>query len=343
MKTTTPGEHCSPLQHREEREVTNPIVTIQTRNNLYTPIIAEGITLESTRAGTPGKLSFHVTKDEIIGQRGFHEGDQVRLSLGGEILFAGFVFTKRRSYGGIITVTAYDQIRYLKNRDTYAYEDITVSTLLHRIAKDWGMQTGEIEETGYILPPRIENGRALLDMLQTAIDITHEQTGHPFVLYDKAGRLCLTHAKNMRLDTLVHAGSIGNFDYSSTIDRDAYSAVRLHRTDPAGGETIFYEERREDLHRRWGMLCHYARLTEDTDGRVSARALMQKLGRKTRRLRIFDAVGDPRVRGGAMLPVELYVGDLNLGKFFHVERVIHRFAESSHLMELNLTGGDFVD
>jgi len=321
----------------------NPIITIQTRHNTYTPIIAGNITLESARAGTPGKLSFRVIKDEIIGVRGFHEGENVRLTLDGVTLFAGFVFTKRRNHGGIITVTAYDQIRYLKNRDTYAYENITASDLLRQIAGDWGLTTGNIEHTGYILPSRTENGRPLLDMLQTALDITEEQTEERFVLYDDAGRLSLSHAKNMELDTLIHEGSISDFDYSSTIDRDAYSAVRLFRQGSREGETIFYEARRDDLRRRWGALRHYARLTEDTDGQKTAEALMRKGGRKTRRLRILDAVGDLRVRGGSMLPVQLYVGDLNLGQMFHVERVIHRFSESSHLMELILTGGDFVD
>jgi len=321
----------------------NPTLSIQTRNNTYIPILAENITLESTRAGTPGKLSFQIVKDEIIGERGFHEGDNVSLTLDGDILFAGFVFTKRRSYGGIITVTAYDQIRYLKNRDTYAYEDITASDLLRQIAGDWGLETGSIENTRYILPPRTENGRPLLDMLQTALDLTEEQTGEQFVLYDKAGQLSLSHAENMQLDTLIHEGSIGDFDYSSSIDRDAYSAVRLFRQGASEGETIFYEARRDNLRRRWGALRHYARLTEDTDGRKTAEALMEKLGRKTRRLRILDALGDSRVRGGSMLPVSLYVGDLNLGQMFRVERVIHRFTESSHLMELILTGGDFVD
>ena len=321
----------------------NPVVTIQTRHNTYTPIIAENITLESARAGTPGKLTFRLIKDEIIGVRGFHEGDNVRLTLDGAVLFAGFVFTKRRSYGGIITVTAYDQIRYLKNRDTYAYEGITASNLLRQIAGDWGLTIGNIEDSRYILPPRTENGRPLLDILQTALDLTEEQTGEAFVLYDEAGKLSLSRPENMRLDTLVYEGSIGDFDYSSTIDREAYAAVRLFRQGAGEGETVFFESRRDDLQRRWGALRHYARLTEDTDGQRTAEALMRKLGRKTRRLRIIDAAGDPRVRGGSMLPVQLYVGDLNLGQMFQVERVIHRFTENSHLMELILTGGDFVD
>jgi len=315
-----------------------PILTIQTRNALYMPIVAAEITLESTRAGTPGKLTFQVVNDHVIS---FHEGDNVQFRMGTELLFSGFVFSKRRSYGGVITVTAYDQIRYLKNRDTYEYEGITASDLLRRIAGDWNLQTGAIEETGYALPPRIESGKSMLDIIQGALDMTLEQSGHAFVLYDRGGELCLTHVQNMRLDTLIHAGSIGDFDYTSTIDRGAYSAIRLHQESGSG--TMFFEARRDDLHRRWGILRHYAKLTEGADGQETASQLMDRHGRKTRRLRIVDAVGDPRVRGGNMLPVELDVGDLIVGQFLLAERVVHRFTENGHLMELILTGGDFVD
>jgi len=316
------------------------IITIQTRDALYTPLTAEGITLEFCRAGAPGKLSFQVVKDSVSS---FHEGDHVRFRLGTELLFSGFVFTKRRQFGGVITVTAYDQIRYLKNRDTYAYEDMTASGLVRLVANDWGLSCGEIEETGYLLPDRVENGRPLLDMLQTALDFTREQTGQRFVLYDKAGELRLSHVENMALDTLIHEGSIANFDYSSSIDSGSYSAVRLYRIEGDAGETVFYEARREDLQRRWGMLRHFARLEADADGPETAEALTQLHGRKARRLRIIDAAGDARVRGGSMLPIELYLGDMVAQAFLMVERVRHCFSEGGHTMELTLVGGDFVD
>ena len=317
-----------------------PVITIQTREHLYTPLTVEGVTLEFCRAGVPGKLTFQVVKDSVIS---FHEGDNVVLRVGAEVLFAGFVFTKRRQFGGVIAVTAYDQIRYLKNRDTLAYEYLTASGLVRLVADEWGLDFGEIEETGYVIPGRAENGRPLLDMIQTALDITWEQTGHLFVLYDKAGALCLRNVENMALDTLVHEGSIRNFDYTSSIDRGSYSAVRLYRTEGAQGETVFYGARRENLVRRWGMLRHFARLEEDVDGAETAEAVLRLHSRKTRRLRIAEAAGDTRVRGGSMLPVELYLGDVVVGEFLMVERVIHRFSEGGHTMELTLVGGEFVD
>jgi len=316
------------------------VITIQTRDATYTPLVAEGISLEFCRAGAPGKLTFQVVKDSVIR---FHEGDHVVLRMGADVLFAGFVFTKRRQFGGVITVAAYDQIRYLKNRDTLAYEDLTAAGLVRLVAGEWGLAVGEIEETGILIPGRVEDGRPLLDMIQTALDLTFEQSGHLFVLYDQAGALCLTHAENMALDTLVHEGSMGDFDYTSSIDRGSYSAVRLYRAAGTAGETMFYGARREDLVQRWGMLRHVARLDEGADGSETAEAMMGLYGRKTRRLRIKEADGDVRVRGGSMLPVELYLGDVVVGTFLMVERVVHRFFEGGHTMELTLVGGEFVD
>jgi len=316
------------------------MITIQTSDYLYTPVKAEGITLESGRSGGPARLTFRAVNDTVLS---FHEGDTVTLYCGADVIFTGFVFSKRRAFGGVITVTAYDQIRYLKNRDIYAYEGLTATGLLSQIAGDWGLNCGVLTETGYVLPDRIENGRPLLDMIQTALDITRKQTGEVFVFYDQAGALRLSHISEMAVDTLLHAGSIGNFDYTSTIDRDAYSAVRLYRTGSDEGETVFHEARREDLIRRWGMLRHFARLEEEAHGPETAEQLMGVYGRKTRLLRLTDVVGDRRVRGGSMLPVELNLGDIIVTRFLMAERVVHRISEQAHTMELTLVGGDFVE
>lgn len=320
--------------------IEQPIITIQTEAYLYTPLIAEQVSLESQRAGGPGRLTFQVVKDSVID---FREGDHVVLRLGADVLFSGFVFTKRRRFGGVITVTAYDQIRYLKNRDTVSYESLTASGLVRRVAEDWGLAVGEIEQTGYVLPDRVEQNRPLLDMVQHAIDLTAVQAGRLFVLFDQAGALCLRQVQNMALDTVIHAGSIGDFDYTSTIDRGAYSAVRVYRPGAEEGETVFYGARREDLVRRWGILRHVSRLEEEMDGPEQAEALMVHYGRETRRLRVTDAVGDRRVRGGSVVPTELYLGDIVVGEMLMVERVVHRFREGGHWMDLTLVGGGFVE
>ena len=88
----------------------------------YIPIVEEGIEWSTERRSTPGKLTFSLVKDEVIN---FQEGAAVRLKVDGKPVFFGFVFTKKRDKNQIITVTAYDQLRYLNNKDTYVYENKT--------------------------------------------------------------------------------------------------------------------------------------------------------------------------------------------------------------------------
>lgn len=59
----------------------------------------------------PGKLVFKVLKDDILD---FSEGSPVRMKVDSDNVFFGFVFKQQRTKDKIITVTAYDQLRYLK-------------------------------------------------------------------------------------------------------------------------------------------------------------------------------------------------------------------------------------
>ena len=113
----------------------------------YIPIVEEGIEWSTERRSTPGKLTFSLVKDEVIN---FQEGAAVRLKVDGKPVFFGFVFTKKRDKNQIITVTAYDQLRYLNNKDTYVYENKTASQLVQMIAADFSLNTGTLENADLI-------------------------------------------------------------------------------------------------------------------------------------------------------------------------------------------------
>ena len=82
------------------------------------PPVAEGVQLTSCRRGSPATLKFTVLKDQTMADLGgFAEGALVQLFADGKPLFQGYLFSKRRDREGAIDCTAYDQIRYLKNKD----------------------------------------------------------------------------------------------------------------------------------------------------------------------------------------------------------------------------------
>ena len=96
---------------------------------VYLPAVEEGIEWTTQRRGSPGKLTFNMVYDTAIK---ISEGAAVRLKVDGKPVFFGFIFSQKRDKNQIITVTAYDQLRYLKNKDTYVYENKTASQFIQR-------------------------------------------------------------------------------------------------------------------------------------------------------------------------------------------------------------------
>lgn len=66
---------------------------IQNGGTVYLPAVEDGVTWDTERKGSPGRLSFSVVKDAGLN---FQEGNPVSFRQDGKDVFYGFVFTKRR-------------------------------------------------------------------------------------------------------------------------------------------------------------------------------------------------------------------------------------------------------
>lgn len=312
---------------------------IQHGNQVFQPVVEEGITWSTERKNTPGQLTFKVVKDDIIN---FTEGDAVRMKVNGTGVFYGFVFKKKRDKSNIITVTAYDQLRYLKNKDTYVYTNKTASELISMIAADFQMNTGFIENTEFKIASRVESNTSLFDMIQNALDLTLQNMKYMYVLYDDFGKLTLKGLDNMRLNLLIDEETGENFDYESSIDDDTYNRVKLtFDNEKTGKREVYIAQSGENIN-QWGVLQYYDTLKEGENGQAKADALLELYNAKTRNLTVKNAFGDVRVRAGSMVVVILNLGDVQVKNLMLVEKCKHEFKESQHLMTLTLRGGEFV-
>ena len=312
---------------------------IQHGDKVFIPVVQEGITWTTERKGCPGELKFKVVKDDVIS---FTEGDAVRLKVNGQKVFYGFIFKKQRDKEQIISVTAYDQLRYLKNKDTIVYENKTAGELIQMIAKDYMMQTGTIEETGFKIKSRVEENTSLFDMIQNALDMTLENQKYMYVMYDDFGKIALKVLDNMRLNLLIDEETGENFDYTSSIDSNTYNKVKLtYDNEKTGTREVYVAQDSENMN-AWGVLQYFDTLQEGENGKAKADALLSLYNKKTRNLTIKNAFGDVRVRAGSMIVVIMDLGDMKLKNLMLVEKCKHEFKESQHLMTLTLRGGEFV-
>jgi len=313
---------------------------IQHGSVIQYPAVQEGIELSLERKGAPGKLTFTVAKDAALN---FTEGDACKLTVDGAGVFFGFVFTKKRnSRTPTIDVVAHDQLRYLKNKDTYVYKNMTATDVIRMIAQDFELKTGALEDTGYHIAQRVEDDAALFDIIQNALDDTLTATRRLFVLYDDVGKLTLRNIDAMKLDYLLDADTLGDFDYKSSIDDGAYNQVKVVHEDSDSGKRSVHIAKDSSNINQWGVL----QLTESVkglaNGPAKADALLALYNDKTRTLTATDALGDIRVRAGSTIVVQLGLGDINVSNYMVVESVRHTFREQQHLMQLKLRGGAFI-
>lgn len=310
----------------------------------YLPVVEEGIEWSTERRSTPGKLTFKLIKDPKIC---FQEGAAVRLKVDGKPVFFGFIFTQKREKEPIITVTAYDQLRYLNNKDTYVYENKTASQLIRMIAADFSLRTGELEDTGFLIASRVEDNTSLFDMIENALDLTLQNTKEMFVLYDDFGKLALKNIASMYVGEpgaylMIDAETGENFEYTSSIDNNTYNKVKLTYDNENTGKREVYVAQDSRHMNEWGILQYFETLSKGENGQAKADALLKLYNAKTRNLKITNAIGDVRVRAGCMIVVNLDLGDAKLKNFMLVENVKHTFKQGEHWMDLTLRGGEFV-
>ncbi len=314
----------------------------ETGTKAYLPAVEEGIEWTTERRGTPGKLTFKVLKDDVLD---FSEGSAVRLKVDGSEVFFGFVFKQRREKDRIITVTAYDQLRYLKNKDTIVYENKTAAQFIRMVAADYSMNPGQIDDTLFVIESRVEENTSLFEMIENALDLELTNTGELYVLYDDFGRLSLKLlyvGDNVNGYLMIDEETGENFEYTSSIDDNTFNRIKLtYDNEETGRRDVYITQDGSNIN-RWGILQYFDTLSKGENGREKADALLKLYNKKTRSLRITNAIGDNRVRAGSMVIICLDLGDMKLNNFMLVETCKHTYRQGEHWMDLTLRGGEFI-
>lgn len=111
----------------------------------------------------------------------------------------------KRDRSNIVTITAYDQIRYLKNKDTLVYENKTADGVVALIGEKYGFNIGTLANTVWVIASRVEDNVSLLDMISNALDQTLQNTGDLYILHDDFGKLNLSFLGDMYVPIMIDA------------------------------------------------------------------------------------------------------------------------------------------
>lgn len=300
------------------------------------PCVSEA-TYTTNRTGQPGQFEFTLIK---AGDISFVEGDVVRFSVDGQLVFYGWVFTKSKDRWGVIDVTCYDRLRYLKANASYAFYGQTAGDIIRQIAADLELPTGEITDTGFAIPSLVEEDQTCLDIIEEAINQTLLNTGVVYVFYDNGDGLSLKAAGDMRSNVMLGDKSLmTDYTYKTDIDQQTYNSVKLvHPNESTGKADVYIAENSETIG-HWGLLQLYQTVDGDVNEaqlKAQAEATLEYYNRRMRTVSV-ESLGVLGLNAGQMVLMQVKgLGDIDLNQYMLIEKATHSFSNSDHTMSLDL-------
>lgn len=282
------------------------------------------------------KLTFEHLKQGIM----LSPGSIVRFITDDSKVFYGYVFRTTNTDEDALSVTAYDQLRYFKYKDSIMVNNYNLSELIKNICIKQKLEYGVIEDTGYSLGDVLYKGKTYLDMAYDSIANTLVATQKKYILYDDFGSICLREANNLRLPLIIGDKSMAySYEYERSIDGETYNRVKIAKKSVDDSNNAYLDQSvvAEDINNqsKWGILQYYEEVDTDmTEAKRKQRAAdLLKLYNAEERKLSLNCLGDSRVRAGTSIRVTL--SNLMIDQYFIVKKAVHTYLPV-HTMELEL-------
>lgn len=296
--------------------------------------IAEKVNFQSNMRDGASKLTFSYLREK---SRIFNNGSVVRFKYNGTNIFYGRIFKVDTSEDNKVSVTCYDQLKYLKNKDSMILNGFTVSKIVKSSCDRMQLKVGKIEDSKYVIADTIIDNKTYLDVIYEAIDDTLLATSRKYILLDNFGTIEFRDAKELRIPILIGDRSLAyGYSYSKSIDGESYNQIKLARDNKSSGTRENFIVKDGENIAKWGILQYYEKVNENqNDAQIKQKAndLLKLYNREEESLSL-SAIGDTRVRGGTGILVRLE--ELNIDQWFMVNSVTHEFSKDIHTMDLEL-------
>lgn len=314
--------------------------------HIYEMVVKEKITITRSK-NTASKLTCTVLRDHITPE----VGNIVAFTLDDmHNQFYGYIINATRS-NEWCDIECYDQLYYMnRNKMRLRLENITASGLVEKIARLRGynmIEPPQFEDTGYPIPLRIEENVSDLTMIQTALQLTKENTGKNFYIWDDYGSLAVTSESWLAGETtcFISLGYLEDYSYSETLD-DRYTSARIEQTinnygnsnTSAENKTVINTYSSHDLNgiQKYGFLENFGTAEAGENGQNRADLALSENLAPGINITLTGVQGDITVRGGTPVLVDFFTHDRReyIRGWFSVETVTHNIDRRYHTMDI---------
>ena len=272
-------------------------------------------------------------------------GSIVRFRYNGANIFYGVVFKHEHVKNKVVTITAYDLLRYCKAKDTVVMKGDTVTTLARKMCNYFGIPAGTLANTGYVLPTDAQSDKTWLDIMYSAIGETLRNTGKWYSLRDEFGSICLRDLTSLETNLILGDGSACyDYSYSKSIDDDFYNQVKIAVDNEVTGKRDIYMTKDSAAISKYGLLQYFEVMSFNTTSsgsgsQSSASKSANEVRKKSLAIQMSNAllslyngetesfsmscIGNTAIRAGSSF--HAYLSEIGINKRLIVKTATHTF------------------
>lgn len=298
--------------------------------------LASTIQVTKNIEGNAGKLTVLLQKDPRNLLQ-ISNGSIVSFIADGIGIFFGYVFTIGTDAKETYKLTAYDQMRYLKNEEVYVTQNLTASQIFEKICYDNQLRYQIKVPSNYIPSAFLHDKKTLYEIINRGIKLANIYEQKQYYITDEFGTLTWSELGSEKTNLILGDGSLlTNYQYERSIDKDSFNQVKIYRENQESGKRDIWIAKDSNNVRRWGKL-QYIEKADDNDTEAMIQDTIQKLlkvkNRETQTLKL-NALGVNELQAGKGF--KFILNRENINQDMWIISSTHNYNKNTHTMELEV-------
>lgn len=300
--------------------------------------LAGDIQYQTYLNGQPGSLTF-TTQQDPNNILSLANGSIISFRVDGNGIFWGYIFKMGTDATGVYKVWCYDQLRYLKNMETYINSGQTADKIFTAVCKDAALTKYRvITPSSFIVPEYLHDNKSLYSIIEYGIERANIAEGKQYFIRDKFGEIVFTELAQEKTNLIIGDGSLlSSYQYEISIDDDTYNQVKMIRDNKETGKREIWIAFDSNNQKLWGKLQLLQKVdeaqTNESFIRDTAEKLLKLKNRETMTLKL-TAIGVPELVAGSGFRFSL--DKLSIKQDMWIVSATHNYLKDFHTMSLDV-------